>query len=76
MRELAIELELEAEPVISNTRHSVVMSVRDRRERTGMMLRLTPQGFERLLAEGNALRDEPGQDRRRFTLAADLEVSR
>ena len=75
MRELPIELELEAEQLVSNCRHSVVLSVRDRRERTGATLRLTPMGAARLRDELGELRDEPGKDRRVFVIAADLEVT-
>ncbi len=75
MRELSLELEIDRELLCSNVRHSAVLSVRDRRERTGATLRMTLAGKERLMSELAALKDEPGEDRREFTLAADLEVT-
>jgi hypothetical protein len=75
VHELPVELEIDTEQLASNSRRSAVVSIRDRRARTGVILRLTMAGLDRLASELAALKDEPGHDRRVFTLAVDLEVA-
>lgn len=74
MREIPFELENEAEQLTRNTRRTVVLAARDPRDRTGLVLRVTPAGARSLSEKLAGVASSSEDQRVRFTLAADLEV--